>query len=180
MRSRFMREDDDSRTALTYWLLPAQPAREFFRETIGRLAAECDAPLFEPHLTLAVGPESMEQAQRILSDVAVAPIELHVSGVHYTSKFTKTLFVRFDSTPALERLRNSLGLELKATPFDPHVSLLYKTLPAEKQSELAATIHLPFQSVRFDALEIVRCRVAVTTAADVADWETIGVRQFAE
>src|SRR4051812_3196753 len=172
MRSRSMPEQSESQRALTYWLLPAEPARGFFRETISRLAAELDAPHFEPHLTLLVGPDSMEQAQRILSDVAVAPIELHVSGVHCTSKFTKTLFVRFNSTPALEKLRGSLGLETGVEPFDPHVSLLYKTLPVEKQSELAATIHLPFPSVRFDALEVVRCRVPVTTAADVADWET--------
>ena len=175
-----MPERIESQRALTYWLLPAQPARGFFRETISRLAAEFDAPVFEPHLTLSIGPDSMEHAQRILRDVAVAPIELHVSGVHYTSKFTKTLFVRFDSTPALELLRNSLGLKLNAEPFDPHVSLLYENLPEEKQSQLAATVHLPFQEVRFDAIEVVRCRVPVTTAADVADWETIGVRQFAE
>lgn len=178
MRSRLMPEQRVSPKALTYWLLPAEPARGYFRETISRLAAELDAPVFEPHLTLAVGPDSMAQAQRILSDVAVAPIELHVSGVHYTSKFTKTLFVRFGSTPALEKLRESLGLETSSEPFDPHVSLLYKTLPAEKQSELAATIHLPFQSVRFDALEVVRCRVPVTTSADITAWETIGIRQL--
>ena len=175
-----MPEHDDSRTALTYWLLPAQPAREFFREIIGRLAAECDAPLFEPHLTLTVGPDSIAQAQRILADVTTRPIELHATGIHFTSRFTKTLFVRFDSSPALEQLRDSLGLEDGSEPFDPHVSLLYKTLPPEEQSQLAATMPLPFQSVRFDALEVVRCRVPVTTSADVAAWETIGIRQFVD
>lgn len=180
MRSRLMPERIDSQTALTYWLLPAQPAREFFRETIRRLAAECDAPLFEPHLTLAVGPDSIAQAQRILTNFATAPIELRANGVHFTNKFTKTLFVRFASTPALERLRKSLGLEKGSEPFDPHLSLLYKTLPPEKQSQLAATMQLPFQSVRFDALEVVRCRLPVTTSADIAAWETIGIRQFVD
>ncbi len=75
-----MPEQTESQTVLTYWLLPAQPAREFFRETIGRLAAECDAPLFAPHLTLAVGPDSVAQAQRILAGVAAGPIELHANG----------------------------------------------------------------------------------------------------
>jgi 2'-5' RNA ligase len=175
-----MSEPTNSQTALTYWLLPAQPAREFFRETIRRLAAECDAPLFEPHLTLAVGPDSMATAQQILTDVGTAPIELRVNGVYFTSKFTKTLFVRFDSTSALERLRDSLGLEKGSEPFDPHLSLLYKTLPPEKQSQLAGTLQLPFQNVRFDALEVVRCRLPVTTSVDIAAWETIGIRQFAD
>ena len=175
-----MPQHNDSRTALIYWLLPAQPAREFFRETIRRLAAECDAPLFEPHLTLAVGPDSIAQAQQILTNVAIAPIELQANGVHFTSKFTKTLFVRFDSTAALQRLRKSLGVETGAEPFDPHLSLLYKTLPAEKQSQLAASMHLPFHKVSFDALEVVRCRLPVTTSADVTAWETIGIRQFVD
>jgi len=170
----------DPQTALTYWLLPAQPAREFFRGLINRFATDCDAPEFEPHVTLAVGPDSTAQVQRILRDVSVGPIELRASGVHYTSEFTKTLFVRFDSAPELERLRESLGVESAAERFDPHVSLLYKTLPEGKQSQLAAAVHLPFQTVKFDALEIVRCRVPVTTSADIAAWETIGIRQFVD
>ena len=173
-----MPEQTESQTVLTYWLVPASPAREFLREIVGRLAAECDAPLFEPHLTLAVGPDSVAPTQRILAGVADGPIELHANGIHYTSKFTKTLFVRFDSSPALEQLRESLGLDASAEPFDPHVSLLYKTLPAEKQSQLAAAVRLPFQDVRFDAIEVVRCRVPVATSADVAAWETIGTRRL--
>jgi 2'-5' RNA ligase len=175
-----MPEQTKSQTVLTYWLLPAQPAREFFRETISRLAAECDAPLFAPHLTLAVGPDSVVQAERILAGVTARPIELHAKGIHFTSGFTKTLFVRFDSSPALDQLRDSLGLETRDPPFDPHVSLLYKTLPAEKQSQLAAGVHLPFQDVRFDAIEVVRCRVPVTTSADVAAWETVGTRRLVD
>ena len=175
-----MPEPINSKTALTYWLLPASPAREFFRETICRLAAACDAPVFEPHLTLAVGPDSIAQAQQILTNVAIAPIELRSSGVHFTSKFTKTLFVRFDSTAALEQLREALGVETGAEPFDPHVSLVYKTLSPGNQAELAGTVQLPFQNVGFDALEVVRCRIPVATSSDVAAWETIGIRQFVD
>jgi len=57
-------------TVLAYWLLPAPPAREFFRATIGRLAAQYDAPLFEPHLTLAVGSDAAIEARRILNGLA--------------------------------------------------------------------------------------------------------------
>ncbi|MEO5753829.1 MAG: hypothetical protein ABIR38_03895 [Chthoniobacterales bacterium] len=42
---------------IAYWLLPAPPARAYLRELILRLAAENDALTFEPHLTLAVGPD---------------------------------------------------------------------------------------------------------------------------
>ncbi len=92
-------------------------------------------------------------------------------------KFTQTLFVRFDSNPSLENLRDSLGLA-GGGAFDPHVSLLYKKMPADKQAQLAAVVRLPFQTVCFDALQIVRCRLPVATEADVAGWEMAASRRL--
>ena len=127
---------------MAYWLLPAAPAREFFQETINHLAAECAAPVFEPHLTLAIGPDSVEEAHRILRGVTAGPIELRATGIHLTTKFTQTLFVRFDSRPQLGGLRDSLGLA-DGGLFDPHVSLLYKKMAADRQAQLAAAVRLP-------------------------------------
>lgn len=164
-----------SQAVLAYWLLPAPPAREFLRETIVRLAKQCDAPIFEPHLTLAIGSDSVADAYRILTDITFGPIQLRAAGVHFGSRFTKAFFVRFDPSSNLERLRNSLGLERRDDqPFDPHVSLLYETITANKQSQLSAAVRLPFQTARFDAIEVVRCRLPVTTSADVTSWEVVG------
>ncbi len=174
-----MTEPIRSQTVLAYWLLPAPPAQDFFREFVGRLATECDAPLFEPHLTLAVGPDSVAEAKRILTGIAAGPIELHAAGIHFATKFTKTLFVRFNSSPELDRLRNSLGLEIRHQPFDPHVSLLYKNIPVEKQSQLATAMILPFETVRFDGLQAIRCRVPVATSANVASWAIVASRRLA-
>ena len=161
-------------TVLAYWLLPAPPAREFFRATIGRLAAQYDAPLFEPHLTLAVGSDAAIEARRILNGLASRPLELAAARIQFTPKFTRTLYVLFQSTPALDQLRNSLGLAGRNDdPFEPHLSLLYKTIPVEAQSRLAAGIKIPFKTVRFGALQVMRCRVPVTTPADVVAWEVV-------
>jgi len=163
-----------SQTVLAYWLLPAPPAREFFRETIARLADECDAPLFEPHLTFAVGPDDVAEAHRIFAGLSAGAIELAAAGIHYTSKFTRTLFVQFESSAELDRLRNSLGqMSRDPEPFLPHVSLLYQEMPGEKQVQLAAAIQFPFKTVTFDAVQAMRCRVPVLTAADVAAWEVV-------
>lgn len=168
-----------SQTVLAYWLLPAGPPREFLRGTIRRLAAQCDAPLFEPHLTLAIRSDSTEKAHRVLAAIASDPIELRVAGIHFEAKFTRTLFIRFDSSPELDRLRNSLGREqLDDQPFDPHVSLLYQRMTADRQSQLAVAVKLPFQTTRFDAIEVVRCRLPVVIPADVASWEVIASRSL--
>jgi hypothetical protein len=169
-----------SQTVLAYWLLPAAPARDFFRAAVDRLARECDAPNFEPHLTLTVGPDSAADAHRVLTGIAAGPIELHAAGIHFATKFTKTLFVQFNSSPELDRLRDSLGLERRDNdPFDPHVSLLYKSISVEKQSQLAAAMKLPFQTVWFDAIQAVRCRVPVVASADVAAWEVLASLRLA-
>jgi hypothetical protein len=162
---------------IAYWLLPAAPARVFFRETIRHLAARCDAPLFEPHLTLAVRPDLPGQVDQTLAGLASGSIELRPMDLAFTSTFTKTLFVRFASSPPLLRLRASLGAEGDGT-FDPHISLLYKKLPEEQQARLAAEIQLPFAAVTFGTVAATLCRLPVATAADVALWESIASRRL--
>lgn len=163
-----------ARYAIAYWLLPAAQSRDFFCKTIQRLAAKYNAPPFEPHLTLLVGPDVPGEPERTLARVTNGPVVLPVVGVAVTSKYTKTLFVRFDSTEALLRLRHSLGEEGEA--FDPHLSLLYKRLPKAEQVQLPAEIKTPFTSVIFDAIAATRCRLPVASAADVAIWKSIGWR----
>ncbi len=174
-----MAETVRSQTVLAYWLLPASPAQEFFRETINRLATACDAPIFQPHLTLAVGPDSGAEAHRILTGIVSGPIELRAAGIRFAPQFTRTLFVRFDSSAELKRLQNSLGLERCGDPpFDPHVSLLYKNISTQKQSRFAAALRLPLKTATFDAVQVMRCRVPVATSADVASWEVVASRRL--
>jgi hypothetical protein len=155
------------RPVVVLWLVPAPPAREFFRQTIERLARECDAPFFEPHLTLGVTADPPD----LPCQLDVAPIKLKTLGIFWSATFTKTLFVRMPATAELEALRASLGQD-KQLP-DPHLSLLYKRMPAEEQSRLAARMVLPFSSVTFDTVQAARCPNPTTTHADVESWETI-------
>ncbi len=147
------------------WLTPAEPAQEFFRATVQRLALENNAPVFAPHLTLGVGP------QENLRKVGGPPIELRVQEIAFSEKFTKSLFVRFILTPQLAELRNSLGV--KQSGYDPHLSLLYADLPLLAKEQLAAGIVLPFRTVRFDRVEAVRCRAETNSRSDVESWEII-------
>lgn len=153
------------------WLVPAEPARAFFHETIHRLATEHDAPLFEPHLTLGSGTPVQ------LSQINTGPITLPILGLHTSASFTKTLFVRFQPTPSLLQLRHSLGME--ADGYNPHLSLLYRELPDRSRSDLAATLPLPFSTVTFNAVAAIRCPAEVATRADVEAWETVARKALA-
>src|SRR5262249_44844123 len=102
-----------------YWLVPAEPYRELFRELVAILAKQFDAPRFEPHLTLC-----QAQDRQLLKR---KPIRLRAREIAYSAKYTKALFVRFSPNESLRKL----VVDLDGKPIrDPHVSLIYKRLPA--------------------------------------------------
>ncbi len=181
-------------TAIAYWLIPARPVRELFSEIIRILAEELDAPRFEPHLTLFATLGSDESARKLLRRIKTQRIHLPVRDVGFSAKFSKTLFVRFESSDALTELRNELwhgaksraeslprktpallheGASLYAALPDPHVSLIYKKLAPRAQSELASAIKFPFPGVVFDCIKAIRCSAPARTRADVEAWKVI-------
>ena len=164
------------KTAIVYWLLLAKPQRDLFREIVRILRKELRGPNFEPHLTLFVATKDRGSISKILRQIRSRPIRLRVRGLACSSKFTKTLFVRFKSTPPLRKLAIDLARAAKIRtkpPSDPHVSLLYKKLPRRVQKELAAVIKLPFRTVVFDSIAAVRLTLPVRTSADVERWKTV-------
>jgi hypothetical protein len=163
-------------TAIAYWLIPARPVRELFSEIIRILAEELDAPRFEPHLTVLVTPGSDQSARNLLRRIKAARIHLPVRDVGFSAKFSKTLFVRFESSDSFAELRNELrqGAKSRAKSWpDPHVSLIYKKLAPRAQSELASAIKFPFPGVVFDCIKAIRCSAPSQTRADVEAWKVI-------
>src|ERR1700719_671669 len=140
-----------TKTSIVYWLLPAKPKRDLFREIVRILRKEFRAPNFEPHLTLFVSSKDGQSPKKVLHQIRSRPIRLSVRGVACSPKFTKTLFVRFKSSPALRKLAIDLGRAAKSSakaPSDPHVSLVYQNISARMKKELAAVIKLPCGSDR--------------------------------
>lgn len=201
-----MRRTPAGRIIIVLWLLPAKAERDALGALIARLAKECDAPVFDPHLTLGLGrigmlkgsrsrapeplvasPLSRSQAARGASPgesagasdtpIALEGIRLRVARVGFTSQFTKTLFLGLEDTEPLRALRHSFGLDT-AAPFDPHLSLLYGRLPAGRQAQLARSVVAPFTSILFDSLALVRCPDPTESRADVEAWETVASQKL--
>jgi 2'-5' RNA ligase len=159
-----------------YWLVPAKPEYELFRELIRILAKEFDAPLFEPHLTIGKASGGHSPA-KLLREIRAAPVRLRIGEIAHSSKFTKTLFVRFTAGKSLERVVARLGGNSKSLR-DPHLSLLYKRLPARTRRELAAAIKLPFSEVKFDVIKAVSCVSPTETRSDVESWRKLATKQL--
>jgi hypothetical protein len=165
-------------TVIAYWLIPSEPAHSFFQGIIYDLARQYDAPVFEPHVTVHVGADQTDAAAKALRDVArdCKPVHVTALGVDQSEEFVKTLFVQFAMSGELRKINgiivanDSLQYELK-----PHLSLLYKNLPAATRTELAASIVVPFPEVTFGAIKAVRCVSPTTSRADVEAWRPVGV-----
>jgi 2'-5' RNA ligase len=167
------------RIVIAYWLIPAEPGRSIFQTLINDLARRHDAPVFEPHVTIFVGANRPKAAQGVLSHVGrhCAAITLDALEIHHSSEFTKTLFVQFSPSAELERLKDAIRSAAQDSShydLNPHLSLLYKTVPTTLRRELAKSTKLPFSEINFNAITAVRCVSPTQTSADVAAWRVIG------
>src|SRR6185312_15697849 len=106
---------------------------------------------------------------RHLRKVRSGPLRLRILGVAHSTKFTKTLYVRCTPNKSLKQLVTDLGGDPNEL-LDPHVSLLYKRLPASMRRELAASIKLPFREINFDQIKTVSCNSPTETHSDVRSW----------
>lgn len=168
---------------VAYWLIPAEPERSFFQGSINELAQRYDAPIFEPHLTIFVGANRYDSAERALSSTGrdCEAITLNALEIDHSSQFVKTLFVQFAPSTELDRLNEAIrsaAQDSSQYQLNPHLSLLYKTSPAKVRRKLANSIKLPFSKVTFNTFKAVRCVSPTQTPADVERQEVLVTRKM--
>jgi 2'-5' RNA ligase len=161
---------------IAYWLIPAEPAHEFFQRTIRELAERFGAVEFEPHVTVFLGQVNGRPPKEVLSSLGSRRISLSACRIEQSNKFTKTLFVQFEKTDSLQSLADRIqelsGAE-KPYLVNPHLSLLYHNIAAKTRRALAETIQLPFQDVPFERVCAMLCKSPTKTADDVRDWKLL-------
>jgi hypothetical protein len=162
--------------AIAYWLLPERVAREVFLREIGILARQFDSPFFEPHLTIFIAPENSRAPVEVLRELGPLNIELTIHSMRFSERFTKTLFVQFETNSALQQLGDAIWKASGAGKrylIDPHLSLLYAKLPLETKERLADKIGLPFREVCFTSICAMRCARLTNTAREVEQWKLL-------
>jgi 2'-5' RNA ligase len=172
-------------TVIAYWLIPSEPARSFFQLIINDLARRYNAPVFEPHVTIHVGADRADAAEKALADAwrECKLIKLTRLGIDQSGEFIKTLFVQFTMSAELRKINdiirqaanNSSHYQLK-----PHLSLLYKNLAAATRRELAASINVRLFEVTFDAIKAVRCVSPTKSGADVEAWHVVAAASLSD
>ena len=173
---------EQGKEKLTYWLMPADDAKAAFTSLIRDLAERLDAPVFEPHVTLQAGALPDERAIDLLGTIATthAPLQLQVAGVEFSEKYTKTLYVQFRPSSEASAMSDAIASAIRENgyEFDPHLSLLYKTLPDAVKAELARETKISLEQVTFDAVQLVRIPRRIEGPEDVRAWRTIAERRL--
>ena len=165
-------------TVIAYWLIPSKPAYSFFQAIIADLAHRCDAPVFEPHVTIHVGADGADAVKETVGNAArgCKRIGLTPLRIDQSAEFIKTLFVQFAMSVELRKInkiiRNAAHDSLQYK-LNPHLSLLYKNLAAGARRELAASTYVPLSEVTFEAIKAVRCVSPTESGADVEAWHVV-------
>jgi hypothetical protein len=145
---------------------------------INDLARRCDAPVFEPHVTIHVGADRADAAKNALGAAAreCKLIGLKPLGIDQSDEFVKTLFVEFAMSAELSKINGIIreaANDSSQYEQKPHLSLLYKNLAVATRRELAASIDIPLSEVTFDAIKAVRCVSPMESGADVKAWRVV-------
>jgi 2'-5' RNA ligase len=171
------------RTVIAYWLIPAEPVQSFFQGVINDLARRYDAPVFESHVTIDVGANRAHAAECAISEAArtCKLIKLKALEIGHSREFIKTLFVQFALNKELQQLNETIRNAAQNSShyeLEPHLSFVYKKMPAAARREVASSINVPFPEVNFDALRAVRCISPTRTRADVEAWRVVATKKL--
>lgn len=172
------------KTAIAYWLIPAEPARSFFERTIVDLARRYNAPVFEPHMTIYVGSDGVEVEEVIAKAVSDCRlVQAKVLKVCESGEFIKTLFVQFAPDRKLQQLNKTIrdfAQDSSDYQLNPHLSLLYKKMSILARRQLAHSITLPFSEVTFGSIKAVRCISPTQNRVDVEAWRVVAAKALSE
>ena len=159
---------------LAFWLMLSADAKPFFVSLVEELARRLDAPVFEPHVTLQGAEMDLGEALALMEKVAAnhSPLELQIAGIECSEKYTKTLYVQFRQSDEASAISDAIASD-SGYEFDPHLSLLYKTMAEAQKEELAREITIPFAQVRCDAVKLVSVPRPIKGPEDVDAWRVL-------
>jgi 2'-5' RNA ligase len=123
----------------TIWLVPSSADREYLGTIIQSISDRTKTPFFIPHLTLYGGlymPQS--ELESIINDASLglSPITVEMDSIQTSENLFKSLYIQIKNNEDLSKLFEKLHNNLEPFPyeFNPHISLMYKTMPeADKQ-----------------------------------------------
>ena len=159
------------------WLIPEEKHSGQLQELINRLAQENNAPKFIPHCTLAgkimLGSKfSFDEIKTFCNQSK--PMSLNVFKIMSEKTLFKSLYIQLKKEKFIVDFQKKIAnFFIKREPykFDPHLSLMYKIVSAEKQKKILSCISLPDQ-INFNYISI------VNTGQNVDEWKIVHTQKL--
>lgn len=155
------------------WLKPENEVYGVLKRIIDDIASEYNAPVFEPHITVAGSIDRSEaELKDLVTDLAreSEPMTLHLKETDFRDSLYRALFVHIAPNDTLLSLRERCLTRLKKEhePYMPHVSLMYKEMEADRKKEIIERV-----GERFDLVFIPDKLYLVRTDGGPEAWEEI-------
>lgn len=169
------------------WLELKEPIRSHIHSIVKSLSEIYDAPPFEPHVTVYIGPADKDKLMRAVAKISrdYQDIELRFQRLETTAVFTKMLFIEFLHSEVVQKLSHAIRTTMDRPSeylLSPHLSLLYKTMREQDRIELVKRIRVPGDIYVFDTLSIIASEPQpIESAGPIRRWRdvckyTLGLR----
>ena len=159
------------------WLIPEEKHSGQLQELINRLAQENNAPKFIPHCTLAgkimLGSNFLCDEIKTFCNQS-KPMSLNVFKIMSEKTLFKSLYIQLKKEKFIVDFQKKIAnFFIKREPykFDPHLSLMYKIVSAEKQKKILSCISLSDQ-INFNYISI------VNTGQNVDEWKIVHTQKL--
>ncbi len=129
-------------------------------------------------MTVYCGPSTDGEARAVARTIArrIPPIQLTAYRLCHTEHYTKTLFVQFYESTAVRQIFEvaAAGYSRQSNYIlNPHLSLLYKTLPEHERMELCETLYVPMGDYKFDRIRMIETELPIEDAGPVRRWRVV-------
>lgn len=144
---------------LSLWLESRSVPADRLAQAIQRLAFAHASPVFVPHVTVLGGfsADPVEAAVAVRHLRRSLPVETVFTDLGLEDVVTRALYLRPVARAPFRALHECAAeaLSVPASGYDPHLSLMYTSMPEEPRREIAAGLahRLPVQ-VTFDVLSL--------------------------
>lgn len=147
----------------TLWLMPDKSAYQKLSKLIVDLSTLHDTPRFEPHVTLLSGiTDNIKVAREKTEELAnsITEISATLTRVEFLELYYRCLFFCTSQSEDLmdaRMLAEEIFEHTKVSPFIPHVSFLYGSLPVfEKEAIIGTLGDSFFMDFRLPKLRLVK------------------------
>ena len=157
------------------WLVPSKAHLQPLRDEIAELAVASGSPVFEPHVTLFCGkPTDVGEVKEKFQQLSVGQHEINLTmqSIDVSDQYYKTLYVQLNKLPEIVSLVEQLKQLIDPVSdyvFNPHLSLMYKHMPANERAEVIKKMQLKIPSILGPNKTIVFDKIKLMTTAEGED-----------